>query len=852
MTERGRLRIYLGAAPGVGKTYEMLAEGHRRASQGADCVIGFVEPHGRRATAAMAEGLEVVPPRDVPYRGGVLTEMDLDAVLARHPQVALVDELAHTNAAGSRHPKRWQDVEELLQSGIDVVTTLNVQHLESLNDVVNEMTGVRQRETVPDAEVRQADELDLVDISPDALRRRMVAGEIYPPNRIDMALSHYFRPGNLIGLRELALLWLADRVDEGLQQYRSQHGIAAPWEARERIVVGVSGGPESDALIRRAARLAARTPGSELMAVYVARSDGRLGADTAALGRDRELVESLGGSWHQVVGLKVAEALGQFAHHENATQLVVGNSKRRGLSALLGGREAVARGVTRLGGTLDVHVVTDEHASIGFMLRLPLLGGVSVRRRLMAMVMLVVALPISTVVLTQLRSHLALSSDLLVYLLSVVVIAILGGLYPALVAAFVSTALADYYFTRPLHSLDVAGANDIVALVVYVGVAILVSWRVELAAHRQRLAARSSTEAAVMLTMAGAVLRGQGDLPRLLELVRETFGLESVSLLERSAEASRDAGAWYVVASAGNRPPERPDQADSKTEMGASLILAGQGRVLPPGDLQIFAACGTQVAESLHQRRLTEQATGAEQQLGEERQRAALAEAASHVLSGPVSSAKQAVLSLRALASPVGTTESVRLLDTIEESIDRIGVLLQELTDLVHARAGTLDVHLRPVDVAEVVANVLEDLGPSRHDLDVQIPNDLPNVIADPAVLTRVITALAANALRRSAPGSAPILAASQCGDRVEIQFQDNRLKAAGSLPGSNSPSVPTPPPSGGEQHGYGAFAVGAARDLTEVIGGSLRTETGDGGGLIVTVTLAGAAARGTAPPSVA
>ena len=246
-------------------------------------MIGFVEPHGRRATAAMAEGLEVVPRREVSYRGGKLSEMDLDAVLARHPQVALVDELAHTNAAGSRHAKRWQDVEELLEAGIDVVTTLNVQHLESLNDVVAQMTGVRQRETVPDAVVRQADELDLVDISPEALRRRMVAGEIYPPNRIDTALSHYFRPGNLIALRELALLWLADRVDEGLQQYRSEHGIAAPWEARERIIVGVSGGPESDALIRRAARLAARTPGSEFMAVYVARSDGRLGADPAAL-----------------------------------------------------------------------------------------------------------------------------------------------------------------------------------------------------------------------------------------------------------------------------------------------------------------------------------------------------------------------------------------------------------------------------------------------------------------------------------------------------------------------------------------------------------------------------------------
>ena len=248
---RGRLRVYLGAAPGVGKTYEMLAEGHRRVSQGTDCVIGFVEPHGRRAIAAMAEGLEVVPRRRVAHRGGESLEMDIDAILARRPQVALVDELAHTNAAGSRHPKRWQDVEELLDAGIDVVSTLNVQHLESLNDVVAQMTGVRQRETVPDAVVRQAEGLELVDLSPEALRQRLQAGEVYSSDRIAAALSHYFRLGNLTGLRELAVLWLADRVDEALE-HRAKDGIAAPWESRERIVVGVSGGPESDRLIPRA------------------------------------------------------------------------------------------------------------------------------------------------------------------------------------------------------------------------------------------------------------------------------------------------------------------------------------------------------------------------------------------------------------------------------------------------------------------------------------------------------------------------------------------------------------------------------------------------------------------------
>lgn len=271
---RGKLRIYLGAAPGVGKTYAMLSEGHRRVERGADLVVGFVEHHGRRRTQVMMHGLEEVPRRELEYRGSVFTEMDVDAVLARRPAIALVDELAHTNVPGSRHEKRWQDVEELLRAGIDVVSTVNIQHLESLGDVVESITGVRQRETLPDEVVRRADQIELVDMSPQALRRRMAHGNIYAPDKVDAALSNYFRPGNLTALRELALLWTADRVDEYLQQYRDEHSIRSTWQARERIVVGLTGGPEGRTLIRRAARMAAKGSGSEILAVYIARSDG--------------------------------------------------------------------------------------------------------------------------------------------------------------------------------------------------------------------------------------------------------------------------------------------------------------------------------------------------------------------------------------------------------------------------------------------------------------------------------------------------------------------------------------------------------------------------------------------------
>ena len=833
---RGRLRIFFGAAPGVGKTYEMLTEGHRRVGQGTDCVIGFVEPHGRRAIAAMTEGLEVVPRRRVAHRGGELSEMDIEAVLARRPQVALVDELAHTNAAGSRHPKRWQDVEELLEAGIDVVSTLNVQQLESLNDVVAQMIGVRQRETVPDAVVRRAEGLELVDLSPEALRRRVEAGEVYSSDRIGAALSHYFRLGNLTGLRELALAWMADRVDEVLQRYRAEGGIPAPWEARERIVVGVSGGPESDRLIRRASQLAARIPGSDLIAVYVARSDGRPGTNAAALRHCRALVESLGGSWHQVVGLDVADALEQFARHENATQLVVGSSRRSGLRAVLGGREVVARRVTRLSKALDVHVVIGESAAKRSPLQLLQLG-VSRQRRLTAIVMLLVLIPTLTVALTLLRSQLALSGDLLLYLLAVVVIAVIGGLYPALLAALVSTALADFFFTQPRHSFDIASTNDVVALVVYVATALLVSSAVERAARRQRLATRASGEATAVTTMAGAVLRGEGDLPQLLEIVRETFGLEAVSLLESAHEKPVE-GTWFVIASSGDSPPERPEQATAKVVLSPSLVLCGRGRALPPADVEIFAACAAQMAETVRQRRLTEQAASAEEQAGGERRRAALAAATGHVLPGPVATAKEALTSLRALL-PVSSAEEKTLVDAAEHSVDSIGVLVQQLADVVQARAGALDVHLQAVDVAKVVDSALADLGLGRDDLNMQISDDLPDVIADAAVLARIVTALADNALRRNAPGSAPILAAAPSGDRVEIRFEDSGPSPDDAQPGVMDSAALEPGYSAAEPPGYDAFVIDVARDLTESINGSLRVEERIGGGLTITLSLA-------------
>src|SRR5262245_58026201 len=357
---RGQLRIYLGAAAGVGKTYAMLNEGRRRAGYGEDVVIGYVEPHRRPKTTEQIGDLEIVPRKDVEYRGATIGEMDIDAVLARRPHVALVDELAHTNAPGSRNDKRWEDVEELLDAGISVISTLNIQHLESLNDVVEEITGVKQQETIPDEVVRRADELQLVDLTPVALRNRLARGDVYTPERIDTALANYFRPGNLAALRELALAWLANRVDEGLADYRARHGIDEPWETRERVLVALTGSSDGARLIRRAARIAERAKG-DLVAVHVVPQDGLAAPAAALLAEQRELVEELGGTYHEVVGADVGEALLDAARALNVTQIVMGATRRSRWQRLTRG-SVIGKVIRESGTAIDIHVISHPDA----------------------------------------------------------------------------------------------------------------------------------------------------------------------------------------------------------------------------------------------------------------------------------------------------------------------------------------------------------------------------------------------------------------------------------------------------------------------------------------------------------
>ncbi|SEG93499.1 two-component system, OmpR family, sensor histidine kinase KdpD [Thermomonospora echinospora] len=846
MSTRGTLRVYLGAAPGVGKTYAMLDEGRRRAGRGTDVVIGLVETHGRPRTADQIGDLEVVPRRRTVYRGAEFTEMDVDAVLAREPEVALIDELAHTNVPGSRNAKRWQDVEELLAAGINVISTVNVQHLESLNDVVESITGVAQRETVPDAVLRRAEQIELVDMTPEALRRRLAHGNVYARENIDAALANYFRVGNLTALRELALLWVADRVDEGLARYRDQHGITEPWEARERIVVALTGGPEGDTLIRRAGRMAARAGHADLMAVRVVRSDGLTDGSPRAPARQQALVESLGGTYHQVLGDDVATALLEFARGVNATQLVLGSSRRRGWQWMLG--PGVGGVVAREADDLDVHIVTHEHVGSGRGIARMAGSALSRRRQIIGWALAVVAPPLLTVLLVNARGLFGLVTHILLYLALTVGVALVGGLWPAVAAAVLGSLLANWFFTPPLHALTIAGFENAVALAISIAVAVAVSSVVDLAARRTGQAARSSAEATTLSMLATSVLRGEKALPALLERVRETFAMSSVTLLE-----SRGAG-WTVLGATGPDPCTDPDQAEVRAQVRegddrdgrGETVLALRGRVLPAADRRVLAAFASQAAAVLEWRRLAEEAAQARRLAEGNKIRTALLAAVSHDLRTPLASIKAGVSSLRQTDVAWDPADEAELLATIEESADRLDVLIGNLLDMSRLQTGVLSPLIRPVALDQVVPQALQAVQAAR--IEVDVPETLPPVAADPGLLERALANVVENAVRHSRDTvlvSAGELRFGREPDRIEIRVADR----GPGVPDAQKQQIFAPfQRLGDAPQGTGVgLGLAVARGFTEAMGGSLHAEDTPGGGLTMVFALPPAALP--APP---
>jgi two-component system, OmpR family, sensor histidine kinase KdpD len=842
VTKRGSLRIYLGAAPGVGKTFAMLNEGRRRAERGTDVVVGYVETHGRARTAEQIGELEVVPRRVLTYRGAALEEMDLDAVLARHPDLALVDELAHTNAPGSRHDKRWQDVDVLLDAGINVISTVNIQHLESINDVVERITGIKQRETIPDQVVRAADQIELVDMSPEALRRRMAHGNIYAAERIDAALANYFRPGNLAALRELALLWVADRVDDALEDYRERHRITEPWETRERVVVAITGAPSTDGLVRRAARIAARTHG-ELLGVHV-RSDDGLAERDGSVADQRRLLEEMGGTYHETAGNDIAAALVEFARSENATQLILGASRRSRATELI--RGSVINRAVRLSGPIDVHVISqergdEEDSGERAVPRVRRRVALSPRRRLLAWLTAAVGLPALTAVLVPMRADVSLSTILLLYLVLVVVVGAFGGVVPAMTAAVAGFLVVNWEFTPPIHTWTVAEAENVVALVVFVLVAAVVSAFVSSAARRASEATRASAEAETLAGLAANVAEPD-PLPVLVDHLRRAFGLGSVALLRRV-----DQDGWLVEAQTGELAPTDPGDADLVRPVGEGLVLAVRGTDLADEDRRVFNAFAAQLAPAIERRRVAARAAQANALAEANELRSALLQAVSHDLRTPLAGIKASASSLRQLDIDWSDADRREFLSTIEDETDRLTALVGNLLDMSRIQAGAVAPTTRLVGLEEVVPAAIAGLGDRADKVDVDVPESLPQVHADPTLLQSVVANLVDNALGHAPEGTPVRVEAGEIAGRVLVRVIDR----GPGIPPADRERIFQPfqrlgdsPSQGGGPGGGGAGVPGVglglavARGFARAMGGDIIVDDTPGGGTTMTVDL--------------
>ena len=824
---RGRLRVLLGAAPGVGKTCLMLEEGGRLRDEGVDVVLALVETHGRTATAARTAGLETIPRREVEHRGLALTEMDLDAVLARHPRVALVDELAHTNAPGGAHERRWQDVEALLAAGIDVITTVNVQHIESLADTVATITGVSQRERIPDAVVRAADEIEVVDVTPQALRERLAAGAVYPAERIDTALSHYFRIGNLTALRELALLWLADEVDSALARYRSDHGIRDRWDARERVVVAITGGPESETLLRRAARIASRTAGGELLAIHVTATDGLSRSTATRLPGLAQLTTELGGTFHQVAGDDVTETLLTFARSVNATQLVIGVSRRGAVSRLLG-RPAVGPSLVRDGSEIDVHLVNHAHA--GGRWTLPTHRRVLPRRRIWAGLLLGVlgAMPL-TALLAATRSPDAIATEVLAYQMLVILATLVGGLWPAVIVSILSGLLLDFVFIQPLYQITIAQPTHLVALLLALVNGLLVAMIVDQAAARARVARRSAAEAELLASLTGAMLVSDDPVGTALARTREALGAEAVRIVAdgrvvaSSPESEGDGKAAARGAAAASAP------------IGETARLDVHGDPLDAPARRLIVAVADLLHVELEREELTVKARESDAIADADRVRRALLAAVGHDLRRPLAAARASV---DGLGDPAITAPEDRaaLLETATTALSGLDELVTNLLDVSRLQSGTLAVVLAPVDIDAELLRALDELqlGPDR--VRLALDPALPPASADAPLLRRILVNLLANADRHAPAGTTILVRTGAFGGSVQVRVAD----AGPGVPESELDRIFQPFQRLGDTDNTTGLGLGLAlsRGFAVGMGGSLDAEPTPGGGLTMVLDL--------------
>jgi two-component system sensor histidine kinase KdpD len=768
---RGKLKIFLGAAPGVGKTYAMLSGARQLERDGVDVVIGLVETHGRSETSALLEGLEILPRRKVSYRGHQIEEFDLDAALARRPALIVVDELAHTNAPESRHPKRYQDVEELLRAGIDVWTAVNIQHLESLSDVVSKIAGVAIRETVPDTVLEKANDVVLVDITPAELIQRLREGKVYLPANALRAADHFFRPGNLTALRELALRRTADRVDDQMVNYLRQNAIEGAWPTTERILVCVGPDLSSEAVVRTASRLA-----SGLNASWIAVTFERAGreiTDEAALSRIDEtmrLAERLGAETARLSGRDLPEELLRYARRENITQIVIGRSHAGFWARLLG--HSLSGAIVRRAEEIAVHVVVgpETRQRRVWHWEMPELAGLS-----LGLAAAAVSVSCAVLVGMLLTRYLPLPSLSMIFLAAVLVCAATLGSLSAILAAIISVFAYNFFFIEPLYRFTPSAPHEVFALIIFLLVAVLTGGlagrvREQSDAARKRIAtiqalydisrklsATSSLEDVlyVVAYQAASGIKGQalvllpkdGDVEiRAAYPPEDTLG-PGEAAAARWALRHGEVSGWH----SGTLPNAQYQFHPMRTSRGivGVVAIAPHDRIpLSAEDERVLSALLDQAAIAIERIQLADAAVASEAAAERERLRTALLSSISHDLRTPLASIVGSITSLRRYGERMPADARADLLAAIEEEAERLTRFVANLLDMTRLETGSLDLRRDLVDLGEVVMRAAARARRSFPDREIEttIDKGLPLVHGDAVLLEQVLFNLFDNA----------------------------------------------------------------------------------------------------------
>jgi two-component system sensor histidine kinase KdpD len=796
---RGKHKIFLGAAPGVGKTWEMLSAAHRRSREGIDVVVGVVETHGRVETEAQLKGLEILPRRIVEYRGRTIGEMDLDSILKRRPALVLVDELAHTNAEGSRHPKRYLDVEELLAAGIDVYSTLNVQHIESLNDVVARITRIRVRETVPDRVVDAADEVELIDLTPADLIARLAQGKVYVRDQAQRALRHYFSPGNLTALRELALRRTAVRVDEQMRSYMREHAIAGPWAAGERVIVCLDPGPGVANAVR-AAKRSADALDAELIALYVEtdRHATLSDAEHARLAEAQRLAAQLGAEIATVPGRSVVEEILAFARSRNATRVVVGKSRRSRWFELRHG--SVVDELVRAGSGLAVEVAPSgegeqKSGPRDWLRDVPLTSGPYLEGALGAAMATAIGVLIDRLIV--------LPNVSLVYVLPVLFSAARHGLVPSLWVSALSVACFNFFFLPPLYQFTIADPANVMALFLFVVVAVIAS---ALAARTrtQTESARREARTTAGLYAFSRKIAGVVDLYDLLWIVvshlARLLGAEIVVLMPEAgglttraafppdgalSDADLAAARWSWDA---DRPAGRGTDTlpggrwlflPIRTSRSAIAVIGvlpnKEGHELNAGERRLLEAVGNQAAVAIERVTLAEDIDQARLGAERERLRSAMLTSVSHDLRTPLASIIGALSSLRSFGERYDAAAREELLATAQGEAERLDRFVGNLLDMTRLDAGAIVPKREAVEVGDLVSTALRRAAPlvAEHETSSAVSPDLPALQLDFVLAEQVLFNLLDNAAKYSAPGGRISVEARQESGRVAIMVRD-------------------------------------------------------------------------------